>query len=230
MSAKMIRFSLFLQCGWILSSWNVPYLPPLAIDHASIGNETKDKKCALREQYQCDYLTHQKNRLACFAEHDGFIWFDDKQNKYSFFLSNYYPANISMWGMKFYCAEAAFQAAKFLDKPDLAVRFTHLDGEDAWTLARELSDKQRGDWYRVREAIMLEVLKAKFQQNSELSELLLATGKAYLVENSSRDTFWADGGDGQGKNRLGNLLMKVRAEKGGGDVVPPPKKYFKFVE
>jgi predicted NAD-dependent protein-ADP-ribosyltransferase YbiA (DUF1768 family) len=33
-----------------------------------------------------------------------------------------------------------------------------------------------------------------------------------LVEHTKKDKYWADGGDGSGKNRLGELLMKVRAE------------------
>ena len=237
-----ISLSLFSWC--LLASWTAPYLsrqqhvPSSYQDHLlklkDVKKEEKEnkkqKKTALREQYKCAYLAHQKNRLAYFADHDGFIWFDDKENKYSFFLSNFYPANIKMWDMKFYCSEAAFQAAKFLDKPEIAVKFTHLDGEDAWKLAQKLSYQQRGDWYQVREKIMLEVLQAKFQQHPELTELLLATGDAYLVENTSRDAFWADGGDGKGKNRLGNLLMQVREEKGGIGTVPKPAKYKKFVD
>lgn len=127
--------------------------------------------------------------------------------------------------MKFSCSESAFQAAKFLEKPEIAIRFTHLNGKEAIKLAESLSDQQRGDWYQVRESIMLEVLKAKFQQHPELSELLLATGNAYLVEKSNRNPFWTDGGDGKGKNRLGELLMQVRGERGGVGIVPKPAKY-----
>ena len=132
--------------------------------------------------------------------------------------------------MEFLNSEAAFQAAKFLDKPELAVRFTPLNGEEAWKSAQKLSYQQRGDWYQVRENIMLEVLRAKFDQHPELTELLLATGDAYLVEHTYRDAFWADGGDGHGKNRLGILLMQVRGEKGGIGPVPRPGKYDKFVK
>lgn len=190
----------------------------------------KQQKNAVREHYKCSYLAHQKNRLASFADHDGFIWFDDKDNKYTFFLSNFYPASMKMWNMKFSCSEAAFQAAKFLHKPELAVRFTHLDGEEAWKLAQRHSYQQRADWYQVRENIMQEVLRAKFQQHTDLQDLLIATGDSYLVENSSRDAFWTDGGDGKGKNRLGQLLMQLRGELGGVGSVSKPAKYKKFVE
>ncbi len=58
---------------------------------------------------------------------------------------------------------------------------------------------------------MREALTAKFRQNPELLEQLLATGDAELVENSPVDYFWGIGADGSGKNTLGKLLMEVRA-------------------
>ncbi|MFC2585604.1 MAG: NADAR domain-containing protein, partial [Corynebacterium matruchotii] len=39
---------------------------------------------------------------------------------------------------------------------------------------------------------------------------LLSTGDAYLIEHTKNDSYWADGGDGSGKNRLGEVLMAVR--------------------
>lgn len=190
----------------------------------------KTAKERVPEHCKCSYLAHQKNRLAHFAEHDIFIWFENEgDNIYSFFLSNCFPVSLKIWDMKFSCSEAAFNAAKFLHKPEFAVRFTLLEGREAWKLAQLHSYEQRADWYKVREKIMLEVLRAKFKQNGDLMELLLATGNAYLVENSSHNSFWADGGDGTGKNRLGNLLMQIRGEEGGSGPVPKPVKYEQFV-
>ncbi len=59
---------------------------------------------------------------------------------------------------------------------------------------------------------MYEGLRAKFSQNKELKDKLLATGQAKLVEHTDRDKYWGDGGNGEGKNRLGILLMKLRDE------------------
>lgn len=36
------------------------------------------------------------------------------------------------------------------------------------------------------------------------------TGDAKLVEHTENDDYWGDGGDGSGRNMLGQLLMKVR--------------------
>jgi hypothetical protein len=39
---------------------------------------------------------------------------------------------------------------------------------------------------------------------------LLATNDAHLVEHTSNDSYWAEGGDGSGKNMLGLILMEAR--------------------
>ena len=59
---------------------------------------------------------------------------------------------------------------------------------------------------------MLTALRAKFEQHAALRELLLGTGDAQLVEHTTNDHYWADGGDGSGRNMLGELLMRVRSE------------------
>jgi len=59
---------------------------------------------------------------------------------------------------------------------------------------------------------MLEAVRAKFSQHADLRALLVGTGDALLVEHTARDDYWGDGGDGHGKNRLGQILMQVRAE------------------
>jgi|GEM_PF-4950813 len=241
-SKKAIACSCHAILLFSLTSWILPFtsrqqhLPEGYEKRLDAIKEIQEEKKEKKKQHKkvlvqsekCSYLAYQKNRLARFADRDGFIWFRERENKYSFFLSNFYLAGMKIWNMKFSCAEAAFHAAKFLDQPELAVRFTHLDGEEAWKLAKRHSHEQKSDWYQTRETVMQEVLRAKFKQHADLTELLLATGDAYLVENSSRDAFWADGGDGKGKNRLGHLLMQLREELGGVGVISKPGKYKTF--
>ena len=69
----------------------------------------------------------------------------------------------------------------------------------------------RADWETVKESIMREALHAKFTQHEDLRELLLGTDDRPLVEHTRNDRYWADGGDGSGLNRLGILLMELRA-------------------
>jgi ribA/ribD-fused uncharacterized protein len=77
----------------------------------------------------------------------------------------------------------------------------------------------RSDWfqvintgnYQVRDYCMEQALLLKFWQHHDLLALLLSTGDKLLVEHTEKDKYWGDNGDGTGANRLGLLLMKVRA-------------------
>ena len=81
-------------------------------------------------------------------------------------------------------------------------------------VARGDDDKRprRQDWAEVKDDVMYAALKAKFTQHPQLRETLLGTGDRTLVEHTKIDSYWADGGDGSGKNMLGKLLMKLRDE------------------
>ncbi len=57
---------------------------------------------------------------------------------------------------------------------------------------------------------MKTALLHKFEQHQDLRDELLKTGKRMLIEHTPHDTYWGDGGDGEGLNRLGKLLMEVR--------------------
>jgi hypothetical protein len=57
---------------------------------------------------------------------------------------------------------------------------------------------------------MRDAVLAKFTQHPEIGKILLETGDAILIEHTVNDSYWADGGDGSGKNMLGIILMEVR--------------------
>jgi N-glycosidase YbiA len=65
----------------------------------------------------------------------------------------------------------------------------------------------RKDWESVKDRIKCEAVLAKFTQHADLRETLLATGDSKIVEHTENDSHW---GDGSGKNRLGQILMRVR--------------------
>lgn len=170
--------------------------------------------------------------LARIAQRDHFVSFYDSSNSLTYFLGNFYPCRIALYGQTFACSEAAFQAAKFSHSPQLMAQFSSLGGDAAWRRAGELRAQIRSDWMQVRDSIMDEVLEAKFRQNPQLSQALLATGRAYLVEHNNRkgkDTHWSDDHDGSGENMLGKLLMGVRHRLGGEPAASPPQQYREFI-
>ena len=83
---------------------------------------------------------------------------------------------------------------------------------DAAIEGRDRQNSLRPDWEEVKDEVMLQALRMKFSQNPEIGKELLATGDTILIEHTRNDDYWADGGDGSGKNKLGLLLMQVREE------------------
>ena len=125
------------------------------------------------------------------------------------FLSNFYESEVSYKGLKYQNSESAYQAHKFLDNHE---DFTNLKPMKAKNKARKKEDNIREDWDKVKEGIMLDIVRAKFTQNEELKRLLINTGDAYLVEgNYWGDVYWGMC-DGEGDNKLGKILMRVREE------------------
>ena len=109
-------------------------------------------------------------------------------------------------------SEHYFQAQKFSGTEfEEKVRLAATPKEAA-ELGRNRKFPLRKDWETVKDDIMREALRAKFTQNKELKKILLETGDAELVEHTANDNYWADGGDGSGKNVLGKLLMELREQ------------------
>lgn len=127
-------------------------------------------------------------------------------------FSNFAPYPIRIEGQLFPTSEHYFQALKFRGSEHAeTIRRAATPGKAA-RFGRSRRFRIRPDWEAVKRDVMLRALRAKFGQHAELRALLLSTGRAPLVEHTPRDSYWGDGGDGSGKNWLGRLLVRVRAE------------------
>lgn len=128
-------------------------------------------------------------------------------------LSNFSRHAIFISGRVWPTVEHFYQAQKFVGTVhEEAIRCCQTPML-AKVLATKLAEEhRRQDWPTVKEAVMLRGLRAKFGQHPDLAERLLRSGDRLLVEHTRNDAYWGDGGDGTGQNRLGHLLMQVRAE------------------
>jgi N-glycosidase YbiA len=127
-------------------------------------------------------------------------------------FSNFSRHAVFLKGKRWPTAEHYFQAQKFAGtEHEEEVRLCKKPGEAA-SLGRSRKLPLRHDWESMKDQIMLDAVRAKFTQHDDLKELLLSTGDATLVEHTENDSYWGDGGDGSGKNMLGQTLMRVRAE------------------
>ena len=131
---------------------------------------------------------------------------------YCFTNFSQYP--IQLDGRQWPTTEHYFQAQKFVGTPyEEAIR-KQPNPRGAFDMSRDpnVSRWRRGDWDRIKDDVMLKCLRAKFTQHKDLKQQLLDTGDRKLIEHTSNDSYWGDGGDGSGQNKLGKLLMQVRKE------------------
>jgi N-glycosidase YbiA len=125
-------------------------------------------------------------------------------------FSNFSPHPIELNGRVWPTSEHFFQAQKFADtQHEEAIRQAK-SPMIAARMGRSRARPLRSDWEATKDGVMRAALEAKFSQHQSLRSLLLATGNAELIEHTANDTYWGDGGDGTGKNRLGQLLMELR--------------------
>jgi len=126
-------------------------------------------------------------------------------------FSNFARYPFELDGKKWLTTEHYFQAQKFPDNRDYQERIrSEKSPMVAARMGRSRLHVLRRDWEEVKDELMKKAVLAKFSQHDELRKILLSTGDALLVEHTSKDSYWGDGGDGSGKNKLGQILMEVR--------------------
>jgi len=133
-------------------------------------------------------------------------------NGANFFLSNFYELPFKYKGVIVPTAEHAFQASKTTDPMQRMAIIAATTPGDAKRLGRKCSI--RSNWETYKDAVMLDVVRAKFFSDYGLAKRLIETGDQALVEtNHWGDRYWGvDGRTNDGLNRLGEILMVVRDE------------------
>jgi N-glycosidase YbiA len=145
------------------------------------------------------------------------IYFYKVSQPYGCF-SNFSPHGIEIEGTYWPTVEHYYQGQKFVGSPDepiIPLIYAADTPEDAAALGRSHNYRLRSDWEVVKTQVMRVAVLKKFMTHPEIREVLLLTGDKFLVEDSPTDYFWGCGADRTGENKLGRILMSVRAEIGG---------------
>ena len=151
---------------------------------------------------------------------------------YTFFFteaspfSQWHPSRFVSGGTAFCCAEQYMMHGKAMLFGDAEVAsqiLTATDPRDHKALGRKVRNFDDALWKRERVRIVTAGNRAKFTQNAELLEQLLATTGTTLVEASPYDKIWGIGLDAKdpraadptqwkGLNLLGKILTALRDE------------------
>ena len=145
----------------------------------------------------------------------------DEENGY---LSNWTLSHFTLGTKSFSSMEQFMMVQKAVCFNDLDIAAQIMNTTDVRQikqLGRLVSGYDDRIWNGVRQIIVFEGLMAKFSQNEELKEKLLATGDSVLAECAVNDRIWGIGlsmhdpdrhemSKWKGQNLLGFALMMVR--------------------
>lgn len=131
-------------------------------------------------------------------------------------LSNCVTASFVLDNQRWKSSEHYYQAHKFIDTdPEYAKVIAATNSSVAVAkLGRDAKHPIDPNWETKKEDVMLRALRAKFQQNDDARKILLSTGYDALHEDAGlKDLYWGVGTPTKpGQDRLGQLLIHVRAE------------------
>jgi len=139
----------------------------------------------------------------------NFVRFYKTSDKFGCF-SNFSKHAFKLNGKSWPTCEHYYQSAKF--------NFNDHEVNEAGTafevaqMGRQTHRKIRENWDDIKFDIMLDGLRAKFSQNGDIKNILFETMDDIIIEQTSNDSYWGDGGDSTGLNRLGIALMDIRQD------------------
>lgn len=145
-------------------------------------------------------------------------------NEINGYLSNWYISEFEKDGQKYTSLEQYMMYQKAVTFNDTQTAQKILQTSDPGkikALGREVKGFDNVIWNGMRQIIVYEGLLAKFSQNAELKDKLIATGNVMMAECAVQDRIWGIGlsmndekrfdmKEWKGQNLLGFALMAVR--------------------
>lgn len=137
-------------------------------------------------------------------------FYGSKEQPYGCF-SNFSAHGFELDGLWWPTSEHYFQAQKFAGTSHVEEVRRAQSPKQAAMRGRSRARPLRADWEEMKDEVMRRGVLRKFETHADLRAVLLGTGDEEIVENAPGDYYWGCGADGSGKNRLGQILMEVRA-------------------
>lgn len=125
-------------------------------------------------------------------------------------FSNFSNHGITVNGLFYPTVEHYYQASKFQNVA-YHERIRKCDSpKKASELGKSKNEVIRAHWDDLKIEVMTEAIRLKFNQHTEIKQVLANTENRILIENSPYDNFWGIGRTGEGLNYLGTVLMRIR--------------------
>jgi len=113
--------------------------------------------------------------------------------------------------MLYATAEHAYHCQRYTDPTIRKEIETARSPQKAWEASQKHKSQQLPDFNDRKVAVMEDIFRAKLAQHEDVKEALKNSGDEVIVKNYP-DPFWGIGKDGDGKNEMGKIWMKLREE------------------
>lgn len=128
------------------------------------------------------------------------------------YLATYSNHGFYKDGIYYKTVEHFYQSEKF-DKDNIKTSIINCDTpKEASNIGRDRNLKRIDNFRDKKLDVMYEGLYLKFSQNKDLRSKLIETGNKAIREMSVKESYWGVGPNLDGKNHMGQLLMKVREQ------------------
>ncbi|NRB63767.1 MAG: NADAR family protein [Saprospiraceae bacterium] len=210
------EFDLPKGTDYIISYWTEPsdnIIQIWPIDSEKFKGKIVDKEILDSPFY--DSYSFNINRIdvennsTLIYDFSNAIYFYSAIDKYGEF-SNFSPYGIDFDGLYYPTLEHYFQSQKFIDSKYSEKIRNVKTPKEASDLGKSRDYKIKDDWDEIKDDIMFTGLTRKFEIHQNLKDLLISTEDLLLIENSPFDNYWGIGKSGDGFNKLGILLMRIR--------------------
>jgi N-glycosidase YbiA len=128
------------------------------------------------------------------------------------YLSPFSGHMLEFKGVLYPTIEHAYHCQRYADPQVVAAIRNTRSAWSAWELSQLHKKEQIPDWDSQKTEVMEELFRAALDQHVDIRKALIESGNSLILHHNANDSFWGDGADGAGRNEMGKIWMKLRAE------------------
>lgn len=132
------------------------------------------------------------------------------------YFSAYSAHQVEYKGVLYPTVEHAYHCQRYGDPAIIEEIRSARSPRKAWEVSQKYKSGQLPDFGDRKVAVMEDLNRAKLLQHEDIQRELLASGELPIIKRwttgSPPDGFWDDGSDGEGRNEVGKIWMRLREE------------------
>jgi ribA/ribD-fused uncharacterized protein len=130
---------------------------------------------------------------------------------YEKYLSAFSAHSIEYKGTLYQTVEHAYHCQKYSDPVALEKIKNARSAYLAWEISQTYKAQQTAEFDEKKVSLMEEICRAKLAQHADVRQLL-SEAKGKLIIKNYPDPFWGIGMNGEGRNEMGKLWMRLCEE------------------